>query len=136
MTNVLTTTDTPSEGFYAFSDHLYHKTMNFARVPSIGSNFYPLSIVWFVATFEIDALYTPATGLYRGINCQGTFSLIMKNNGQPPAMYQQGQFNRISEMNGLSLNLTHIGFGSYTNYGANRGMSYCDCNVEIIPIPP
>ena len=133
MTDVSGASDTPPEGFYAFKNHLYHRTMNFARIPTIGSNYYPTATVWFVTTFEIDALYNPATGLYRGINCQGTFSLIMKNNGQPPAMYQLGEYNRISEMNGL---LTHIGFGSYTNFGDTRGMSYCDCNVEIIPIPP
>ena len=136
MTNVFATSDTPAEGFYGFSSHLYHRTMNFARVASLVSNNYPNAAAWFVTTFEIDALHNSSVGInsYRGINCQGTFSLIMKDNGQPPAMYQLGEFNRISEMNGLSLSLSHIGFGSYTQFATNRGIPYCECNIEIIPI--
>jgi hypothetical protein len=136
LTNVFTTSDTPAEGFYGFSSHLYHRTMNFARVTSVGSSNYPNASCWMVTTFEIDALYNASVGLnsYRGINCHGTFNLIMKDNGQPPAMYQMGEFNRISEMNGLSTFLTHIGFGSYTQYASNRGMPYCQCYIEVIPI--
>lgn len=136
LTNVIPANDTPSPGFYGFANHLYHRTMNFARIPSIGSNYYPNASCWMVTTFEIDALYNPSVGLnsYRGVNCHGTFNLIMKDNGQPPALYQMGEFNRISEMNGLSTFLTHIGFGSYTQYAPDRGMPYCQCYIEVIPI--
>lgn len=136
LTNVIPANDTPSPGFYGFANHLYHRTMNFARIPSIGSNYYPNASCWMVTTFEIDALYNSSVGLnsYRGVNCHGTFNLIMKDNNQPPAMYQMGEFNRISEMNGLSTFLTHIGFGSYTQYAPDRGMPYCQCYIEVIPI--
>lgn len=136
LTNVIPANDTPSAGFYGFAQHLYHRTMNFARIPSIGSNYYPNAMCWMVTTFEIDALYNSSVGInsYRGVNCHGTFNLIMKDNDQPPAMYQMGEFNRISQMNGLSTFLTHIGFGSYTQYAADRGMPYCQCYIEVIPI--
>ena len=86
------------------------------------------------ATFSIDLLYNHSTSVQRGITCEGTYHFTNKALGATARQFQSGTFNRYSDL-GSSTSLTHIAFGSFTYSSATRGLSYCDLQIEIIPIP-
>lgn len=123
------------EGYYGFRQHTYGRNANIAQISTIGTSVQNQPPTWFVTNFDITSLYNNGFGNNAGASCNGSFILISKNLNQQANQYYFGDYNRHSELGG-SFNLTHIGFGSFTQFAANRGMSFCELSIEIIPHTP
>ena len=123
------------EGYYGFRQHTYGRNANIAQITTIGTSVQNQPPTWFVTNFDITSLYNNGFGNNAGASCNGSFILISKNLNQQANQYYFGDYNRHSELGG-SYNLTHIGFGSFTQFAANRGMSFCELSIEIIPHTP
>lgn len=123
------------EGYYGFRQHTYGRNANIAQITTIGTSVQNQPPTWFVTNFDITSLYNNGFGNNAGASCNGSFILISKNLNQQANQYYMGDYNRHSELGG-SYNLTHIGFGSFTQFAANRGMSFCELSIEIIPHTP
>jgi hypothetical protein len=123
--------ETQSQGFTA---HAYGRNAAIAQLLSIGTNQQTPS-TWFITTFEIDCLYNGGNGTHRGISCEGNCTLISKNLGGDTRQYIMGTYCRHSDVNGgtSTPTLTHLGFGTFTYFGASRGMSFVELHIEIIP---
>jgi hypothetical protein len=130
ITNIVQGNNPLIEGGFTFQPHTFGKNANIAQILSIGT-----PAAWFITTFEIDCFWNGGNSTQRGISCQGTFTLVSKTGGQAVKQYQMGEYNRHSEVFGgtSTPTLTHIGFGSFTNFGSTRGMSFCELHIEIIP---
>lgn len=110
------------------------RNANIAQIAAIGAQSV-VAEVWFVTHFDITALYNNGFGNTQGLSCIGNHVMITKNLNTYANQYVMGDYNRHSQLN-QSFNLTHIGFGSFTFYAANKGMQFCELNIEIIPYSP
>ena len=120
---------------YGFRNYKYGRNINIAQIPVVGTSVAIQPPTWFVTNFDITLLYNNGFGNNSGLSCQGLYTYISKETNLDARQYLTGMYNRHSELGG-SFNLTHIGFGSFTNFGNNRGMQYCECSIEIIPHNP
>ncbi len=110
------------------------RNANIAQIPTIGPQTGTAEI-WFVTHFDITALYNNGFGNTQGLSCIGNHVMITKNLNSFADQYVMGDYHRHSQL-GQAYSLSHIGFGSFTFYAANKGMQFCELNIEIIPYTP
>ena len=112
------------------TDSIIQRNVNIAQMinvmDALGSGAY------FITTFEIDLVWNGSTGTIRQLSCDGTYNQIVKAISNGAYQYTRGIYNRIADIGGTSL--THISFGSFTQYSTTNGMSFCELNLEVVPL--
>jgi hypothetical protein len=114
------------------AQYIFDNNANFAQFISVDDGYGTGG--WFIVTFEITLMYNRGTGSTRQLFCQGEYILSTKPIGSTAWQQTYGNYMRTSDIGG-GVNLTHIGFGSYTQYSATNGISACDIEFEIINAP-
>ena len=128
----LAPTTNPVSGTSLSSQQVIQTNVNFAQILSVSDG--GRSGSFFVTNFEIDLAYNQSSGTSRQLICSGVYTHITKPIGTTASQYSSGRFSRISDIGG-GTTLTHIGFGSYTQYSSTNGIPQVDLTIEIISLP-
>ena len=122
----------PQSGLVGKVDYIWDINPNFAQFASVDDGYGTGG--WFITTFEITLMYNRGLGTSRQLFCKGEYIISTKPIGTGAWQQSYGSYMRTSDIGG-GVNLTHIGFGSYTQYSATNGISACECEIEIINSP-